>query len=178
MSRLEFQKPVEDSVQKVNQEVAVGEDLDFQRVWWKFERVVWSLFLLIIAADIAGLFGRGPLSHAHMENRSIRVKYERIARYGTPSMVSVAFQPSALQPDGKFHLFVSESLVNELGTERVIPSPESTVIGNGGLSYTFPATPGKATAQFALQPAKPGSSDFTVEVPGDAPLHAHVFVMP
>lgn len=178
MSRVEFQKPVEDSVAKVNHEVAVGEDLEFQRVWWRFERVVWSIFLLIILCDIGGLFGRGPLAQAHLQNGAMQIKYERIARYGTPSMMRVAFDPSAVQPDGKYHLFVSESLVHELGAERVIPSPELTAIGSGGLTYTFAATPGQASAQFALQPSKPGSFYFTIQAPGSTPLQGHVFVMP
>jgi hypothetical protein len=159
-------------------EVAVGEDLAFQRRWWKFERVVWSIFLLIIVSDIAGLFGRGPLANAHMENSAMRVKYERVARYGTPSMIEIAFEPAALQPDGKFHLFASQSLVDELGTQRVIPSPESTAVGGGGLSYTFPATPGKATAKFAMQPSKPGVFHFSLQAAGAPPLQARVVVMP
>jgi hypothetical protein len=178
MGAVEFQKPVEDSVDKVNDEIAVGEDLVFQRRWWNFERIVWSIFLLIILCDVAGVFGRGPLAHAHMQNAAIRMKYERIARFGTPSTVEITFEPSGLQPDGKFHLFASESLVDELGTQRVIPAPETTSIGSGGLSYTFPATPGKATAQFALQPSKPGLFDFAVQAPGAPALHARVFVMP
>lgn len=37
-------KPVEDTVPKVNNEVAVGEDLNFQRAWWKVERGIWIFF--------------------------------------------------------------------------------------------------------------------------------------
>lgn len=178
MSLVPFQKPVEDSVPKVDHEVAVGEDLDFQRRWWKFERAVWIFFALLIACDLAGVFGRGPLADTQMANAAAEVKYERVMRYGTPSIVDVSFNPNALQSDGKYHLFVSESLVHELGSERVIPSPELTAIGSGGLTYTFAATPGKATVQFALQPSKPGVFRFLLQVPGSEPLQARVFVMP
>jgi hypothetical protein len=58
-------KPVEDTVPKIGNELAVGEDLEFQRRWWRFERVVWTIFLLILVADLAGLLGRGPLSKTH-----------------------------------------------------------------------------------------------------------------
>ena len=56
-----FTKPVEDSVAKVNDEIAVGEDLEFQRKWWRFENIAWIFFALIIVLDVAGLFGRGRL---------------------------------------------------------------------------------------------------------------------
>ncbi len=59
MSTQPLTKPVEDSVPKVSEAVAVGENLDFQRSWWRFERVVWSVFLVILICDVLGLFGRG-----------------------------------------------------------------------------------------------------------------------
>jgi hypothetical protein len=59
-----FTKPVEDSVARVNYEVAVGEDLEFQRKWWKFENAAWVLFTLIIIIDLLGVFGRGPVAKA------------------------------------------------------------------------------------------------------------------
>ena len=58
-------KPVEDTVQKINNELAVGEDLEFQRKWWKVERGIWIFFLLLIIADLLGAFGRGWLAKAH-----------------------------------------------------------------------------------------------------------------
>jgi hypothetical protein len=48
----------------VNDEITVGEDLQFQRKWWVFERVIWILFSLILVLDIAGVFGRGPVAKA------------------------------------------------------------------------------------------------------------------
>ncbi len=177
MSPVAFQKPVEDSVRKVNDEVAVGEDLEFQRKWWRFERVVWIVFLLVLLCDVAGLFGRGPLAHARASNPAMQLRYERFARFGTPSVLEVKFDPSAFQ-DGKYTLFVSESIVDELGAQRVIPSPQTTMIGNGGLTYTFPALPGKAAVQFALEPAKIGDVHFTLQVPGTEPIEKRVIVMP
>jgi hypothetical protein len=56
MATKTFTKPVQDSVAKVNDEVAVGEDLDFQRKWWRFENAAWVFFTLIIILDLGGLF--------------------------------------------------------------------------------------------------------------------------
>src|ERR1700679_3032394 len=60
VSEAGLSKPIDDSVAKVDGEVAVGEDLEFQRKWWKFERAVWLVFTLILVLTLAGAFGRGP----------------------------------------------------------------------------------------------------------------------
>ena len=120
-------KPVQDSVAKVNDEVAVGEDLDFQRKWWRFENAAWVFFTLIIILDLCGLFGRGPIAKAerHTADGTVDVKYERIERTDSPSILSISFGQSAIQ-DGKIRLYVSNSLVKPLGTQRVIPAPKET----------------------------------------------------
>src|ERR1700760_2771431 len=134
-------KPVEDSVGRVNDEVAVGEDLDFQRKWWRFENYAWIFFSALIVCDLAGLFGRGPLAKA--ERRSpdgtIDVQYEHIERTESPSILSIQFGHDAIR-NGQIKLYASRSLVTSLGTQRVIPEPQSTTVGDAGLTYTFAAS--------------------------------------
>jgi hypothetical protein len=179
MATKSFSKPVEDSIARVNNEVAVGEDLDFQRKWWRFENVVWILFTVIIVLDLAGLFGRGPIAKAERRSAdgSIDVKYERIERTDSPSMLEIHFAQSAIN-NGKVNLYVSESLVKGLGTQRVIPAPLESAVGDGGLTYTFPATREPGTISLSLEPAGPGIYDFTIGVVGAQPVHAKVFVVP
>ena len=174
-----FSKPVEDSVARVNDEVAVGEDLDFQRKWWRFENAAWVVFTLIIVLDLAGLFGRGPIAKAERRSTdgTIDVKYERIERTNSPSILTIQFAQSAIQ-DGKIRLYVSQSLVKELGTQRVIPAPLDTVVGDAGLTYTFSASQPPASVDLALEPAGPGFYDFTTGVAGASPVRAKVFVVP
>ncbi len=179
MATKPFTKPVDDTVAKVDNEVAVGEDLDFQRKWWRFENAAWVIFTLIIILDLAGLFGRGPIAKAERRTAdgTMDVKYERIERTDSPSIMSIEFGPSAIQ-QGKIQLYVSSSLVKSLGTQRVIPAPQNTVIGEGGLTYTFPATKPPASVDLALQPSGPGIYDFTVGVVGGQPVHARIVVVP
>ena len=180
MPQTAFSQPAEaDDVAKVNDEVSVGEDLQFQEKWWRFERFIWSFFALIIALDLAGAFGRGPLAHHELKatDGSMDIKYERIAREETAAILDVKFGPSVIQ-QGKIKLFVSQSVVEQLGAQRVIPAPESTAIGGGGLTYTFPATSDPASVQFALQPSKPGIFHFVVQVVGAQPVNGTVVVMP
>jgi hypothetical protein len=172
-------KPVEDSVAKVNNEVAVGEDLEFQRKWWRFEKGVWIVFTLILVLDLLGVFGRGWL--AKQERRaadgSMDVKYERIERTSTPSILTISFSDSAIR-DGHVSLYVSNSLVKQLAAQRVVPAPQSTTIGDGGLTYVFPASKTPASVEFALEPTGPGLRHFVLQVPGFEQVRADVFVMP
>ena len=179
MPSIPFTKPVEDSVPKVDNAVAVGEDLNFQRRWWKFERAVWILFALILIADILGLFGRGPLSKSelHAPDHTIDLKYERIVRSNTPSIMTVQFGPEAIR-NGQASLFISQSLIKDLGTQRVSPQPATSVLGGGGITYTFPANSGPAVVELVLESSFPGRHHFLIQVPDADPVEGNVIVVP
>jgi hypothetical protein len=171
--------PVTQSAPRVNNEIEVGEDLEFQRKWGRFENFAWILFTLIIVLDVAGLFGRGPIARAERRTAdgAIDLKYERIERTDSPSILTINFGPSAIH-DGKIKLYISESLVKGLGTQRVVPAPLETMIGDGGLTYTFSASKPPATVDLALQPSGPGIYHFTIGVVNAEPVQAKVFVVP
>jgi hypothetical protein len=84
------------------------------------------VFVLILIADLAGVLGRGRLAHAHISNDTMEIGYERIERAGTPPILQVKFAPGV--PAGKTKLFVSQSVVDELGAQRVIPPPSESLI--------------------------------------------------
>lgn len=67
------------------------------------------------------------------------ISYERIERFSTPSILTVKLGQNAIH-DGKVQLWVSESLVKDLGNQRIVPQPLMSTIGQGGILYTFPAT--------------------------------------
>ena len=172
-------KPVEDLGHRVDDAISVGEDLQFQEKWWKFENLVWSFFALLLVLDLLGVFGRGWLAKAEMTaaDNSIHVKYERIERTMTPSVLRVEFGPTAAQ-DGKFKLYVSKSLIQVLGNARVAPQPETSEIGTDGYTYTFPAGSLPASVNFSLEPTGPGVYHFTIGVPGRAMIERRVVVVP
>jgi hypothetical protein len=170
---------VADSVAKINGEVAVGEDLGFQRRWWRFEQIIWMFFGLLIAADVSGVFGRGPLANARMASAdgSFDMHYERIERTGTPSMLTITLHRSAFT-DGIATLHVTDNIVGALGAQRVIPQPATTRVGAGGLTYVFPGQDAPATIRFELQPAGPGEFPIAVGIEGRPSLTARIWVMP
>jgi hypothetical protein len=171
--------PVGDTVPKVNSEVAVGEDVEFQRRWWKFEKTVWVIFVVFVLLDLAGVFGRGPAAKAHLGtgDGSMDVTYERIERAGTPSVLTVKFGQSAIR-NGQIQLWASEDLVTKLGNKQIAPQPASSALGNGGLHYIFPATVQPASAVFSLQPSAPGLYRLTLHTPDSVDLNFKILVMP
>ncbi len=169
--------PVLDTVPKINNEVAVGEDVEFQRKWWKFEKSVWVVFTILVILDLVGAFGRGPLAKAHRQNKDLRISYERIERTGTPSVLNVQFSESAIR-DGQIQLWASEDLVTRLGNKQVAPQPATSIVGKGGILYTFPATQQPAEAVFSLQPSAPGLYRLAFQTPGAPEVQFKILVMP
>ena len=178
--------PVGDSVAKVANEVAVGEDLEFQRRWWRFEKAVWIFFALIVMLDLAGVFGRGPVAKTQKQtvDGMLQMNYERVERFSTPSILTLHFSPGAVQ-NGAVKLWVSDSVLKTLGNQRIIPEPASSTTTDGGILYSFASGARPSSVEFALAPARPGMAHFTVRLVSDgqvnAPtdfLTAGVFVMP
>jgi len=168
-----------DEIPRVDDAIAVGEDLDFQRNWWRFEKIAWILLALVLVADALGAFGRGWLARATCSTKDgvMQVDYERVERAGTPSKMTLKFGAPALQ-ESKIRLQVSESLVETLGTQRVIPQPEVSAVGPAGVTYTFAATGQPATVAFALEPSFPGVHDVALTVAGEEPLRFRILVLP
>jgi hypothetical protein len=180
MSSQQFVDPVHnDAVATVDNAVAIGEDLAFQERWWKFEHIIWVFFALVLIADALGAFGRGWLANAELKapSSAMDIRYERVERVSTPSIITINFAPEAVN-QGKVQLFASDSIVQKLGADRVIPQPEQSSIGNGGITYTFAGNNVPATVQFELQPPAPGIYNWTLQVPGQQPVNARVVVMP
>lgn len=179
MSDIPLNSPVEDSVPKVGEEVAVGENLDFQRKWWRFEKIAWTVLVLILIVDLLGGFGRGWLAKAKKAtaDQALTLEYERIERANTPSIMTFHFDSSAIHRN-QILLFVSDSLVKPLGAQRIAPQPALSKIGADGITYTFAASTAPASVQIELTPSFPGMHTFRVQVEGSSPIDGNIFVMP
>ena len=179
MPKSPFTSPVEDSVPMIDGSIAVGEDLEFQRKWWRFERMIWIFFAIILLCDLLGVFGRGVLSKATRvaSDQTMTVDYERIARASTPSIMTLKFGASAIH-DGKIQIYVSNSIVKPLGAQRISPQPAVSSLGNDGITYDFAATSVPADVQIELSPSFPGLHHFRMQVVGGSPVDGSIFVVP
>ena len=162
-----------------HEELAVGSDLEFQRRWWRFTRALWLFFAAVIVADLVGVFGRGPIANAtaRSPDGAMTVRYERIERYGAPSVLRIEFAPNAIH-DGKVELWVGETLIKSLGAQRVIPQPAQSRVGAGGVTYLFPASDVPASVTFALEPTVPGILDMPLRASASGLLKLRAYVLP
>lgn len=179
MADLPISQEVEDSVPKVDREIAVGENLDFMRKWWKFEHFLWAFFLMILAVDVMGGLGRGWLSKARLKtpDGALTVDYDKIVRSTTPTQMTFHFGPQAIH-NGHILLFVGESIVKPLGARRISPEPTQSTLGAGGITYTFPATEAPAFVEIEMEPSQPGMHHFRLQVEGSTAIEGSIFVMP
>jgi len=179
MTVMQETTPVGDSVPKVNHELAVGDDLEFQRRWWRFERGIWILFLLIVLADLLGCFGRGYFADAETQTADGRttIHYQRVERFSTPSILSIGFGPGDVH-DGKIKLWMSNTLLKQLGNQRVIPQPSASVLDQDGVVYSSDSSPRSGSIQFALEPASFGVFNLTFRVNNANTTALTIYVMP
>ena len=172
-------RPIEDSVPKVNDELAVGSDLEFQRRWESLENVIWIFLAIFLLLSLLGFFGRGPMANVKVKapDGSMEVQYERFERFSTPSVLTVRIAPTAIH-NGAVKLWVGEALVKPLGNQRVIPQPDRSQVGNGGVQYTFPASQGQASIEFQLQPSKIVKTELKLRIPGYSEMDLNIYVFP
>lgn len=168
-----------DTIPKIDNAVSVGEDLDFQQAWWRFENFAWCVLVVVLFADALGLLGRGWLARAERgtPDGALRVLYERVERAGTPSEMTLNFGNAAVR-DRQIRLNVSETIVKDLGAQRVIPQPQTSAVGPDGVTYLFPTMGTPTTVHFALEPSFPGVHDVTLTALGEPPIHLRVLVLP
>jgi hypothetical protein len=172
----------------VNNELEVGYDAAFESRWRHAELVSHICMALIVAAALAGLFGRGPLSHRthQTEDGRLAVDFEPIARYGTSTQITLHLSPdvpsigalSILEP-GTAHVVLSSALIEPMGLQQVIPSPASSeAVGSGiGLVFNVPAGKKRAEVRLVIKPNDVGPIRLDVSQ-GSSRLSFNQFVLP
>jgi hypothetical protein len=75
-------------------------------------------------------------------------------------------------------MWASETLIKSLGNQRVVPQPASSVIGQGGIVYTFPATTNPTSVEFSMEPSSPGIYPLALHIPGSEGLTVSIIVLP
>lgn len=168
-----------DNFPRVDGSVSISEDMNFQRRWWRFQRIAWFVLSAVLVADALGLFGQGWLARTQRSapDGTLRLRYDRIERAGAPSEITIEFGKAAIQ-NHQVHLFASQNIVKELGAQRIIPEPGTSQVGSAGITYVFPATSFPATVSIELQPMKPGFHTIEVGVPSEQPVNASILVLP
>jgi hypothetical protein len=158
--------------------VDVGYDDRFERTWWRVQRATFVVLALFVAAGIAGLFGRGPLSKKTVQTEGLKIQYERFARFRTSAVMRISVD-RALAQNGRVNLFVSQAVVDTLSISQTTPSPVATAITGDGEVFTFDVADGSPLLfKFSQEPSTFGIVSGRIGVPAAAQLDIKQIVYP
>jgi hypothetical protein len=163
------------------EDIEAGCDLPFERRWWRLQRVSWVILSLLLFAGMAGLFGHGPLSKAmvHPPGSALEVRYDRLARRETPSLLELRLDKSALV-SGRVQIRINRALVDKMQLKQIVPEPLLAEPLADGVRFIFQTNPScdSAFVVFSENPAMLGIVEAEVTVEGAEPVHFRQFVYP
>jgi hypothetical protein len=143
-------------------------------------RIVFSIIgTLVLAAAVAGLFGRGPLSNASKSDPSgkLMVQYDRFERAQAPAEIKIELKnPSQELVPVAFN----REFVDAIEIKRIDPDPEQIESAPGKLIYYFRPAGGadsiRVLMRFEFQ--KAGSLSTAISADNSPELHFKQFVYP
>lgn len=120
-------------------ELQVGQDLKFEKRWWKIERTGWAVIGLLLLAALLGFLGPGPLTKKTAGTRGgpLWLEYHRFARYQAPVDWRIELGPQGTNKE--IRLWVDRSYIEAVHMEDIQPQPESVDMAGARFVYTFKA---------------------------------------
>lgn len=141
----------------------VGYDERFEDRWWRWSRFGQGAMVLVLLLALSGLLGRGPLSHHSLSSAdgTLTVDFEPVARYGTPTQITLRVAEARLVPapggGEEVRLALSDTAAAPLGLQRTIPQPIRWSAGGGRIEMQVAAVPDAAEQRIRLQ-AQPSAA--------------------
>lgn len=153
----------------------LSEDVYRGRRAARSDTVTWVVLLIIMAAIAAGVFGRGPVSHATARSRAglLELDHERFERYGAFTRLTLRIVRSATPVE----VIVSTDYLDAVHLQRIVPAPVSERRVPGGVAYQFAGQDVPVSIQFDIQPMRRGRIHGSLTTAGDALAWWH-FIYP
>ena len=165
---------------RVNDEFEVGFDSHFEQRWRRAELTGHATMALFLVAALAGLFGRGPLSHhtAGSAASGMTVDFEPVARSQTATQVTLHLANPTQSPT--LDVFIGSNSVEPMGLRRIVPEPVDRRVVDGGMVLSVAVPPGTRDGELRLmlQPTALGPNQLVARLAGHAPLRWTQFVAP
>lgn len=134
-------------------DIEIQYDPAFQRRYWLFQRIGWTLMVLGGFATALGLFGsRGILDDAVAEGGGVRLEYERFPHVET-RMRLVLRAERAPQPEPRFALWIDRDYLAAVRVEDITPAPSAVLSGDTGLVFVFETAPPHDSLRVSLHAA-------------------------
>jgi hypothetical protein len=157
-------------------EFEVGHDPGFEARWWMVEKASWAVMLALLIAGVIGLFGRGPLAQHSVSAGTTEIRYERVLRYKTPTVITV--NTTAAAAGGDLHVFVNRALLSRVQLERIVPQPIATFPRSDGALFLFRPSGPSAEITLVEQPGQVGVVRGAIAVEGGPAAMLRQFVVP
>lgn len=158
-----------------------GCDLPFEHYWWRIQRIVWGILVLLLIGGLAGIFGHGPLSEktVHPAGSQLRVRYNWLARRETPVFLQSRLDKAALIP-GQVRIRLNRALVDQMQLQQIVPTPLAAEPLADGARFTFRTDPTSDSAilVFTENPSTPGFVEAEVAIEGAKPVRFRQFIYP
>jgi hypothetical protein len=154
-----------------------GDDPEFQKRQWFYQRCGWILLLLLLAAAATGFLGPGLYSSRGRSGDGFAMKYDRVLRCQTPG--SFAVDLAAAFPDEIIEVQLTEAYLDKIAVENVVPEPEQSGISSGFIYWKFERARqvGAERLYFDIRPRRPGVVNATISVQG-RPLTFRQLILP
>ena len=132
-------------------DLQLSQDVGARRTTWRIQRIGWAIMALIILAALAGLFGRGPLSHASARSAdaALVVRYERFIRNQAEATLDLSVSSPAA--GGEISVWLDSAYLDQVNLRQAVPEPRSTRLDPGRVVLTFRVTPSDAPSHIALR---------------------------
>jgi uncharacterized SAM-binding protein YcdF (DUF218 family) len=160
--------------------IEVEEDLGFLRREWRWQRIAWIVFALIILAALVGAFGRGPFSKGRVgETARFAVEYQRVLRHGAQDELIVHIGPD-LPTDTLIRLSVSQQYLIDQQFEFVAPEPTQQTVQDQVVVFEFKRAGPRSALRLAahVRPTGYGRVRARLELQGAPPLTINQFILP
>jgi hypothetical protein len=162
----------EKTVERINHDLELHEQIDTHIRSWKLQRVGWICMFVVTLGALLGLCGSGPLSYRTGVVNNDTLKYEYFLRYESHAELKLRLQHQT----GITRIAVPNSYWENFQVEKIIPDPFDTQQNNDSLLYFFRGTE-KGLIQFFLVPQERGAVKGTILVNNGAFPVSH-FIYP
>ncbi|UQY45166.1 hypothetical protein M1E08_15530 [Erwinia sp. PK3-005] len=141
----------------------VRENMRWQRIEWRIQRLGYLLLLAIVISGACGLFSKGFLSDRDIisSNGQLRVEYERFARQQSDMAMTIRLAPLR---DSLYRITISGSGIDNFQLQSVQPQPLRAESHDRSLTlwYQTQSLNHGASIWLGGQPQSPGKYTFVV----------------
>lgn len=166
---------------RVNEEIVVGQDEDFEKKWWRFETRTWGVMVAVMIFAAFGGLGRGLLSkgNASTPDGMVQAQYDRILHFRTPGETLVHVHASG-QRNGRIQLWINRAFYKDLQIQNISPRPVVQAGASDGAVLTFWAAAGtdQMDVRLVLQPGSVGIYPLELGITGGETVRFHQLVVP